>query len=169
MILTGTVTPGFVLQSPAFQDNAALPPEFSCAVTGQAGSGDSPPLGWSGAPAATKAFALFEQDMDVPPPNGPVVHWIIYNIPATLSTLERGLAQDPTLPNGALQGINSRRTPGYLGACPPPGAAAHHYVFQFFALDAPLNVKAQPTIIDLQPAMQGHVLAQTQLRATFGR
>jgi hypothetical protein len=31
-----------------------------------------------------------------------------------------------------------------------------------------VNVKAQPTIVDLAP-LQGHVLAQTQLRAMFGR
>jgi Raf kinase inhibitor-like YbhB/YbcL family protein len=169
MILTGAVTPGFVLQSSAMQDGGTIPNEFTCAVTGSIGSGDSPPLSWSGAPAAARAFALFEQDMDVPPPNGPVVHWIIYNISGSLTSLDRGLATTDTLPNGAMQGINSRRAVGYLGSCPGAGTPAHHYVFQLFALDAPLTVKSQPTIIDLQPAMQGHILAQTQLRASFGR
>jgi Raf kinase inhibitor-like YbhB/YbcL family protein len=164
MMLTGTVTPGFVLQSSAFQDNATLPTEFTCA-----GAQTSPPLSWSGAPATTRAFTLVEQDMDVPPPNGPVVHWLIYNIPATVTSLAPGQPQVDALPIGAMQGVNAQRSLGYIGSCPPPGAAPHHYVFQLFAMDAPVTVKAQPTIVDFQPALQGHVIAQTQLRATFGR
>jgi phosphatidylethanolamine-binding protein (PEBP) family uncharacterized protein len=39
-----------------------------------------------------------------------------------------------------------------------------------FALDTTLTAPNAPaTIIDLNQAMQGHILAQTQLRATFGR
>jgi Raf kinase inhibitor-like YbhB/YbcL family protein len=169
MMLSGTVTPGFVLQSTAFKDGDMLPTENTCAVTGSAGSGSSPPLSWSGAPGNTRAFALVEQDMDVPPPNGPVVHWLIYNIPGTLTSLTPRLPQVDTLPNGAMQGINALRSLGYIGSCPPPGVAPHHYVFQLFALDAPVIVKAQPTIVEFAPVMQGHVIAQTQLRAMFGR
>jgi Raf kinase inhibitor-like YbhB/YbcL family protein len=169
MMLQGTATPGFVLQSSAFKAGDTLPTENTCAVTGTAGSGSSPPLSWSGAPANTRAYAIVEQDMDVPPPNGPVVHWLIYNIPATLSSLEPGLPQVETLPNGAMQGVNALRSLGYIGSCPPPGAAPHHYVFQLFALDGPLTVRPQPTIVDLQAALQGHILAQTSLGATFGR
>jgi Raf kinase inhibitor-like YbhB/YbcL family protein len=164
MLLTGTPTPDFVLQSSAFADGATLPTEFTCA-----GAQTSPPLAWSGAPAATKAFVLVEQDADVPPPNGPVVHWILYNIPATQSSLAAGLPKQDALADGSGQGVNALRSIGYIGSCPPPGAAPHHYVFQLFALDAPLALKAEPTIVDLQSAMAGHVLAQTALRATFGR
>jgi Raf kinase inhibitor-like YbhB/YbcL family protein len=110
-----------------------------------------------------------EQDMDVPPPNGPVVHWLIYNIGKDQTSLTPGLPQVETLPNGAKQGINALRSLGYIGSCPPVGAAPHHYVFQLFATDGPINVKAQPTIVDFAPALQGHILAQTQLRAMFGR
>jgi Raf kinase inhibitor-like YbhB/YbcL family protein len=169
MMLAGTATPGFVLTSTAFKDGDTLPAENTCAITGVSGSGTSPPLAWSGAPGNTRAFTLVEQDMDVPPPNGPVVHWLIYNIPGTLTSLTPGLPQLDTLPNGAMQGINALRSIGYIGSCPPPGVPPHHYVFQLFALDAPLTVKSQPTIVDFAPTMQGHVIAQTQLRAMFGR
>jgi Raf kinase inhibitor-like YbhB/YbcL family protein len=164
MLITGTATPGFTLQSSAFKDGDTLPTEFTCA-----GSQTSPPLSWSGAPAAARAFALVEQDADVPPPNGPVVHWLIFNIPATETSLSPGLPQVATLPNGAVQGVNALRSLGYIGSCPPPGAAPHHYVFQLFALDGPLNVKPEPTIVDVQTALGSHILAQTQLRAMFGR
>jgi Raf kinase inhibitor-like YbhB/YbcL family protein len=168
-MLSGTVTPGFSLQSTAFKDGDNLPAEYTCAVTGSVGSGSSPPLSWSGAPGNTRAFAVVVQDTDVPPPNGPFVHWVIYNIPGTLTSLAPAMAEVDALPNGAMQGINGRRALGYLGACPPPGGAAHHYVIQLFALDAPVTVKAQPTIVELASAMQGHVIAQTQLGAMFGR
>jgi Raf kinase inhibitor-like YbhB/YbcL family protein len=153
-----------VLTSSAFKDGDTLPTEFTCA-----GAGTSPPLAWSGSPGNARAFTLVEQDMDVPPPNGPFVHWIIYNIPGSVTSLTPGQPQEATLSNGAMQGINGQRTIGYLGACPPPGAAPHHYVFQFFATDGPLAIKAQPTLVDLAPALQGHVVAQTSLRAMFGR
>jgi Raf kinase inhibitor-like YbhB/YbcL family protein len=163
-MLQGTATPGFTLESSAFKDGDMLPTEFTCA-----GPQTSPPLSWSGAPGNAGAFSLVVQDMDVPPPNGPVVHWLIYNIPSSPTSLTAGQPQVETLPNGAKQGVNAQRTLGYLGPCPPAGAAPHHYVFQLFATDAMVNVKAQPTIVDFAPALQGHVLAQTQLRATFGR
>jgi Raf kinase inhibitor-like YbhB/YbcL family protein len=164
MILSGTATPGFTLTSSAFKDGDTLPTEFTCA-----GPQTSPPLSWSGAPGNAGAFTLVEQDMDVPPPNGPVVHWLIYNIGKDQTSLTPGLPQVETLPNGAKQGINALRSLGYIGSCPPVGAAPHHYVFQLFATDGPINVKAQPTIVDFAPALQGHILAQTQLRAMFGR
>jgi Raf kinase inhibitor-like YbhB/YbcL family protein len=164
MILSGTATPGFTLTSSAFNDGDTLPTEFTCA-----GAQTSPPLSWSGAPGNAGGFSLVIQDMDVPPPNGPVVHWLIYNIPGTETSLAPGLPQVEALPNGARQGINALRSLGYIGSCPPVGAAPHHYVFQLFATDGPINVKAQPTIVDFAPALQGHTLAQTQLRAMFGR
>jgi Raf kinase inhibitor-like YbhB/YbcL family protein len=164
MILQGTVTPGFTLQSSAFKDGDTLPTEFTCA-----GAQTSPPLNWSGAPANAGAFSVVVQDMDVPPPNGPVVHWLIYNVPTSQTSLTPGQPQVESLPNGARQGVNAQRTLGYIGSCPPVGAAPHHYVFQLLATDVPVNVKAQPTIVDFDAALQGHVVAQTQLRAMFGR
>jgi hypothetical protein len=169
MILSGTATPGFTLTSSAIQEGGTIPPEYTCAPSGQAGTGSSPPLAWSGAPSTARAFALVEQDMDVPPPNGPVTHWMIFNIPGTETSLATNVPNDETLANGAKQGLNSRRTIGYLGACPPPGAAPHHYVFQLFALDGPVTLPSPATIVDLQTAMQNHIVAQTQLRAMFGR
>src|SRR5215467_6670904 len=49
----------FVLQSTAFSDGATLPPEYTCD-----GGAQAPPLTWSGAPPATAAYALIEEDAD---------------------------------------------------------------------------------------------------------
>jgi Raf kinase inhibitor-like YbhB/YbcL family protein len=169
MMLQGTPTPGFTLTAAGFKDGDTLPMENTCAPSGDPNNGKSPVLSWTGAPSGARSFAIIEQDMDVPPPNGPVVHWLIYNIPATTTSLTAGLPQQESLPNGANQAVNSIRSIGYIGSCPPPGAAPHHYVFQLFALDNTVPVQPQSTLPTVAPSMQGHVLAQTQLGATFGR
>jgi Raf kinase inhibitor-like YbhB/YbcL family protein len=168
-VLQGTVTPGFNLLSSAFKDGDTFPTQYTCVPGGAPNGATSPPLNWSGAPSTARAFAIVEQDMDVPPPNGPVVHWLIFNIPSTITSLDPGLPQTETLPNGATQGVNSLRSLGYIGSCPPPGAAPHHYVFQLFALDGPITLRSPVTLVDFQPAMQGHIMAQARLGATFGR
>jgi Raf kinase inhibitor-like YbhB/YbcL family protein len=111
---------------------------------------------------------MAEQDPDIPPPNA-VTHWLTYNIPSSVTQLDPGQTAAETLPNGAMQGLNSRRTLGYLGACPPVGSSPHHYTFQLFALDGTLPLQAGATIVDVQRAMTGHIVGQTQLVALFGR
>jgi Raf kinase inhibitor-like YbhB/YbcL family protein len=95
-------------------------------------------------------------------------HWLVYNIPSSVTQLETAQPPQPTLSNGALQGLNGRRAIGYMGACPPAGAAPHHYTFQLFALDAPLGLQPGAAISEVQPAMTGHIVGQTELVALFG-
>jgi Raf kinase inhibitor-like YbhB/YbcL family protein len=166
MMLQGTPTPGFTLTAAGFKDGDTLPQENTCAPSGDPNQGKSPALSWTGAPAGVRSFAIVEQDMDVATP---VVHWLIYNIPGTATSLTAGEPQQETLTSGANQGVNSIRSIGYIGSCPPPGGAPHHYVFQLFALDNMVTVQPQATLPTVAPQMEGHILAQTQLRAMFGR
>jgi Raf kinase inhibitor-like YbhB/YbcL family protein len=163
LLFSGEATPGFKLESSAFTDGGTLPAQYSCDGPG---GGQSPPLSWSGAPSTAKAFVLVDQDPDAGAPNT-ITHWVVYNIPATVSEIEEGQPAQPTLPNGALQGLNVRRDIGYLGSCPPAGTPAHHYTFQLFALDGPLTVQPGATILDVQAAMTGHVVGQTKIVALF--
>jgi Raf kinase inhibitor-like YbhB/YbcL family protein len=164
--MSGPPTAGFTLQSSAFTAGGNLPTEFSCDAPG---GGQSPPLSWSGAPATAKAFALVDQDPDAGAGGAAFTHWVVYNIPASVTQLDAGQpAQEAPLANGALQGQNGRRVVGYMGACPPAGGAPHHYTFQLWALDGPLTLPAGATVIALQQAMTGHTVGQTQLVALFG-
>jgi Raf kinase inhibitor-like YbhB/YbcL family protein len=164
--MSGPPTAGFTLQSSAFTAGGNLPTEFSCDAPG---GGQSPPLSWSGAPATAKAFALVDQDPGAGAGGAAFTHWVIYNIPASVTQLDAGQpAQEAPLANGALQGQNGRRVVGYMGACPPAGGAPHHYTFQLWALDGPLTLPAGATVIALQQAMTGHTVGQTQLVALFG-
>jgi Raf kinase inhibitor-like YbhB/YbcL family protein len=125
-------------------------------------------LSWSGAPSAAHAFALVVQDPDAGSSGTAFTHWVVFNIPASVSQLDAGLPAQDALPDGVLQGQNGRRITAYQAACPPAGSPPHHYTFQLFALDGPLPLQAGASIVDLQRAMTGHVVGRTQLVALFG-
>ena len=60
----------------------------------------SPPLSWSGAPSGTRSFVLVCLDPDA----DNFVHWVMYDIPTSVSSLPEGVPPQATLPNGATQG-----------------------------------------------------------------
>lgn len=126
----------------------------------------SPPLAWSRVPEGTQSIAVLCDDPDAP--GGDWVHWVLFNLPADTTKLEEGLPAKPSLPNGALQGINDFGEPGYGGPWPPPGRP-HRYFFKVYALDTRLNLPSAARKKDLLKAMQGHILAQGHLFGTFQR
>jgi Raf kinase inhibitor-like YbhB/YbcL family protein len=56
--------------SSAFQAGQAIPAKYTCE-----GADISPPLEWSGVPAAAKSLALICDDPDAP--GGTWVHWVL--------------------------------------------------------------------------------------------
>jgi Raf kinase inhibitor-like YbhB/YbcL family protein len=127
----------------------------------------SPPLTWQNVPQGTTSFALICDDPDAP---GRIwVHWVIYNIPPAATGLGEGIPADEQLDDGSRQGRNDFRRTGYGGPCPPPGDP-HRYFFKLYALDTLLDLEPGVTTkAELEAAMAGHVLAETQLMGTFGR
>lgn len=153
----------FVLSSPAFSHGNEIPSEHTCENKDL-----SPPLAWSGVPAGTKSLALVVDDPDAPDPKKPQrvwVHWVIYNIPPNATTLSAGIQRADQLPSPAQEGKNDWQNVGYGGPCPPIGK--HRYFFTLYALDVLLPDLNHPTKAHLQQAMEGHVLAQTQLMGTY--
>lgn len=143
------------LRSPAFAQNGEIPSDFTCD-----GAGTPPPLAWSGAPDSTRSFALIVDDPDAPDPKAPkrtFVHWVAYDIPASAKTVA----------GSHREGLNDRKQRGYTGPCPPIGR--HRYFFKLYALDTELGDLGQPTKGDLERAMEGHVLDQTELIGTYER
>ncbi|AFD08936.1 YbhB/YbcL family Raf kinase inhibitor-like protein [Solitalea canadensis] len=104
------------------------------------GGNISPDLVWENAPKDTKAFAITMYDKDAPTGSG-FWHWVVYNIPATTMELksDAGNYSQKSLPQGAVNGNNDAGTPGYVGACPPPGPA-HMYVITVYALKSKLEI-----------------------------
>jgi Raf kinase inhibitor-like YbhB/YbcL family protein len=116
-----------MLETSAFENGARIPARYGCE-----GRNVSPPLGWRGAPAETKSFALICEDPDAP--GGMFYHWAIFDIPAGRSGLPEGYrpAVDGCGPVEAINGFGQR---GYAGPCPPKGHGVHHYRFGLVALD----------------------------------
>ncbi|MCM2304716.1 MAG: YbhB/YbcL family Raf kinase inhibitor-like protein [Elusimicrobia bacterium] len=153
------------LTSAAFRDGAAIPAKHACD-----GQDVSPPLSWSGAPAAAAAWALIMDDPDAPP--GTWVHWVLYDLPAGSTGLPEGFPKDERPEgggaHGACWGVDEFSRVGYHGPCPPPGRP-HRYVFTLYALDAPTGLPPRRTKADLVRAMEGRVLAKASLTGLYGR
>jgi Raf kinase inhibitor-like YbhB/YbcL family protein len=137
---------------------------------GCTGGNVSPALSWSNPPAGTKSFALLMHDPDAPTGSG-WWHWVVYNIPATLSSLPAG-AGDPLkslLPAAAVQGRTDFGTPGYGGPCPPPGKP-HHYYLRLYALKvAKLDVPADATAAFIGFMVRKNSQATAELVGLYGR
>lgn len=151
------------LASPAFASDGPIPRAHTCD-----GADHSPPLAWSGLPAAAQQLALVVDDPDAP--GRTFVHWVLYGLPPSVTGLPTGVAREAQLtqPVTAIQGTNDFRRTGWNGPCPPPGPA-HRYVFTLYALDTELKVPPGATKAVLLDATRGHVLEQAQLIGRYGR
>jgi len=144
------------LTSTAFSPNTSIPSQYTCD-----GAQTSPPLSIAGAPQGTQSYALIVEDPDVPKqlmPAGVFVHWVLFNIPASITEITEGAQVGTPGANGA--GKNA-----YTGPCPPAQyePSEHRYIFSLYALDRSLSLKAGASKDDVVKAMQGHILGQTQL------
>lgn len=152
----------FGLVSPAYVPGGTIPRRYTCE-----GSDLSPSLEWSGAPEGTRSLALVLDDPDAPDPAAPRttwVHWVLYDLAPAAGGVAEG-ASGSGLPEGAREGLNDWKSPGYRGPCPPVGR--HRYFHKLFALDTTLGDLGRPTKAELLSAMEGHVLARTELVATY--
>lgn len=143
------------LTSSAFENNAKIPPRYTCD-----GQNFNPPLGISEVPENVKSMALIIDDPDAP--SGTWVHWTLWNI--NVDTKE---IPENTVPAGAIEGVTSFGKNGYGGPCPPTGT--HRYFFKLYALDTELSLPSSTKIGDLEEAMKGHILDQTQLVGLYSR
>lgn len=126
------------LTSSAFKDGATLAARYS-----QAGEELSPPLAWSGVPDSTRSFVLIVRDLDAPSGRDgtdDLLHWMLWNIPVTATSLPEGMAAQSQLPDGTRQ--ISVSGPYYRGPGAPASGPPHHYVFEIFALDTLVEVPA---------------------------
>jgi Raf kinase inhibitor-like YbhB/YbcL family protein len=139
--------------SSAWVSGDALPERYT-----QNGENVSPAITWTKGPPGTVAYAVLAEDNGVARPE-PITHWIVYDLPSTLTRLPMGVTAGQRLENGGAQGKNIRGENGYIGPKPPAGQT-HPYHFQVFALSSRLNIDPatadRKTVVD---AMKGKVLA----------
>jgi Raf kinase inhibitor-like YbhB/YbcL family protein len=148
------------LTSTAFAEGGAIPQIHTCE-----GRDLAPQLAWSDVPKNATSLALIVDDPDAPDPAAPKmtwVHWVLFDIAPTTSSIAEGAQR---LPDGARDGLNDWKRTGYGGPCPPIGR--HRYYFKLYALDITLSKLNRPTKAQLEQAMKGHVIASAQLMGTY--
>ena len=116
--------PELTITSTAFESGSTIPDQYTCE-----GTDISPQLAWTIAnePEGIVSFALIFDDPDAPV--GTWIHWVLFNIPATTTSLVEAVSPDGELPEGCLEGINDWGNSEYGGPCPPTGQN-HRYFFR---------------------------------------
>ncbi len=144
------------LTSTSFEPGKNIPSEYTCD-----GANISPDLKWQNLPSGTKSLVVIMDDPDAP--SGMWDHWLVFNIPPA----SKGLPEGGPMPSSSSIGKNSWGTTEYRGPCPPD--KMHRYFFRLYALNNLLNLKTGSSKADIKNAMQGHVLENTELMATYER
>ncbi len=144
-----------------FENGSIIPAEYTCD-----GENISPALYWSGIPKGTKSIVLIMDDPDAPMRT--FVHLIMFNIPADMDRLYKGIPKyDKDFTNGIRYGVNDFGRIGYGGPCPPSGT--HRYYFRIYALDKLLDLSPTARRDRVDKGMIGHILASGELIGLYKR
>ncbi len=159
-------TSSLALTSPAFDDNGNIPSKFTCDAKGT-DSQVSPALSISGVPLGAVSLALIMDDPDVPKqlkPDGVFDHWVLFDIPPETKEIPEG-------GSAGIVGANGSGKHSYTGPCPPKQyePSEHRYVFKLYVLDTMLSLDAGASKPDVEQAMEGHIIAQTQRIGRYKR
>lgn len=165
---TSTVSAeGFKITSTSFEDNAVMDRKFAGKGGPRKCDGEniSPAFSWENAPEGTKSFAIYARDAVGRGGLG-VDHWLLYNIPASVTGFAEG-----EVPAGTAQGKNITGKSAYLGPCPDVGDQPHHYEFMIVPLDLePDALKEDLTGSEFLKAIDGHATsAATSMIGRYSR
>jgi len=159
-----------ILTSSAFSDGGEIPREC-----GYKNENEQPPLAIRGIPDEAESLALIMDDPDAMGAVGKVwVHWVVWNIQPNQNDYASGDRHDEiedlhTHQNDNMEmyheGMTDFGKVGYGGPAPPD--KRHTYVFKLYALDSKLRLAAESTKADVEKAMEGHIIEQTQLTGTY--
>ncbi|GLQ33557.1 YbhB/YbcL family Raf kinase inhibitor-like protein [Litoribrevibacter albus] len=170
LFATASAHADMTLTSSDINAGEKMPKAQEFAGFGCSGSNLSPQLSWANAPANTKSFAITAYDPDAPTGSG-WWHWVVANIPASVSSLESGAGSDnSTMPAGSQTFRTDYGSKGFGGACPPEGDKAHRYQFKVFALDVDtLELPADGSAALVGYYLNAHALETATLEALYQR
>lgn len=150
------------VQSAAFSDGAAIPPEHT-----EDGDKSSPPLAYSNLPEGVAEVVLVVEDADSPTP-APIVHLLAYGLPTADHAWAPGAFTGGTGEVAGL-GYNSFRKLGWLAPDPPTGHGEHRYVVQVYALGRASGLTGDVEKKAVVAALKNNVLARGRLIGTYQR
>ena len=134
------------VSSSAFYDRSPIPAKYTCD-----GDGRSPELEWTWIPDNARSLAIIVDDFTAEPEK--TLHWAVWNISPATRELMAGSN------GGGVEGLNDFQRSGYEPLCPPRGET-HYYGFRLFGLDTVLSLDPRTTTtVELQQAMDMHVVA----------
>ena len=140
------------LTSSAFSHGEEIPRKC-----GYKNGNETPSLAINGIPEGTKSLTLIMDDPDAMGAVGKVwVHWVVWNINTNKNEITDNLGSE---------GMTDFGEVGYGGPAPPD--KRHTYVFKLYALDCRLDLSNESTKADVEKAMEGHIIEQTQLTGTY--
>jgi len=144
----------------SFTAGSVIPEKYCFNLNGHTGENVSPQLNWKGSPTNTVSFVLLMDDQYAP--GSYYSHWILFNIPASITNLPEGYNTNVT---AGLQGHVDSGAYNYEGPYPPSGH--HTYRFRIYALDSMLTITTNAaTRAGLLTAISGHILSHGELTGT---
>ncbi|MGH6981807.1 MAG: YbhB/YbcL family Raf kinase inhibitor-like protein [Stellaceae bacterium] len=166
-----SMVPRIKVTSEQIPRNGMIGDEQVANTFGCKGGNISPEIKWTPGPQGTKSYAVSIYDPDAPTGSG-FWHWVIFNIPASVTELPKNAGDLKTnlAPAGSVQSRTDFGVPGYGGPCPPPGDRPHRYHITVFAVDADhldgdANISA--AVVGFQ--LHFHTLAKGVLTGHYGR
>ena len=159
----------FQVSSPDLVSKGRIAPSHVYNGMGCNGQNTSPAIQWAHAPAGTKSFAVTMYDPDAPTGSG-WWHWMIYNIPATTTSLAAGAGNGRNAPSGSVEGPTDFGKKEYGGPCPPVGDKPHHYHITVFALKTDkLDVPGSATSAYVGFNLNANKIASARITGLYGR
>ena len=200
----------FSIEVSGFREGEAIPGQYAFCIPADEGHvslapNKNPRVQWRGAPEGTRSFVVLCVDRDAPTVPDTVnkedqtvpailaraefSHWVLVDVPASVSEIPEGVDSDGVTPHGkevgpTPHGVRGRNDytgwfagdpdmegtfGGYDGPCPPwNDELVHHYTFTVHALDVEtLGLSGDFGLHDVREAIDGHVLASASQMGTY--
>ncbi len=151
-----------MLTSPAFKEGADVPLKYRCRT-----ENISPALTWTPGPAGTMSYAvtMFHQNS---------VHWVMWDIPATVTSLPEAIPRvpEPPVPAGSKQvkpNVDGSTWYGYSGPCPQSANRRYDYFVYALRVAKLPGVTTETLHRTVDTAIKANMIARGQLTGTGSR
>jgi phosphatidylethanolamine-binding protein (PEBP) family uncharacterized protein len=152
-------TSGFVLSSPEIGADSLLPVDYTCDAISA-----TLPLRWSGAPEGIVSFAVIMHH--VASPTDVHWYWVLYNIPANVTSLPRNVSGTGILGTNSVNDKAEYSPPCSQG----PGIKA--YTYTVYALSRNPSISVSPDLVTrevLLKAIEGITISSAKMTVYYSR